>query len=137
MDMATTILPETISKEPLGPAVADGDSQWAQIVDWTTMATIQAWEWGITSDNVDTFLTSEDSNILTFLGQPVKDADGNEATKDLGLGLPADAFYQVIKQVGNYQEIFDRNLAPIGLTLDGTVNDLWTNGGLMYNPPFR
>ena len=137
MDLATTILPDIISKEPLGPAVADGDSQWAQIVDWTTMATIQAWEWGITSQNVDTFLTSEDSSILTFLGQPVKDADGNEAVKDLGLGLDADAFYRVIKQVGNYEEIFERNLTPIGLTLAGSPNDLWTNGGLLYNPPFR
>ena len=137
MELETSILPDIISKEPLGPAVADGDSQWAQIVDWTTMATIQAWEYGINSGNVDDFLTSEDSGILTFLGQPVVDADGNEATKDLGLGLPADAFYQVIKQVGNYEEIFDRNLTPIGLTLAGSPNDLWTNGGLMYNPPFR
>ena len=133
-----TSLPDIISKEPLGPAVADGDSQWAQIVDWTTMATIQAWEWGITSENVDDFLTSEDSNILTFLGQPVTDDDGNEAVKDLGLGLlDRRRSYQVIKQVGNYQEIFERNLTPIGLTLAGSPNDLWTNGGLMYNPPFR
>ncbi len=137
MDLETNILPDIISKEPLGPAVADGDSQWAQIVDWTTMATIQAWEWGITSENVDDFLTSEDSNILTFLGQPVTDDDGNEAVKDLGLGVSTDFAYQVIKQVGNYQEIFERNLAPIGLTLAGSPNDLWTNGGLMYNPPFR
>ena len=137
MELETTILPDIISKEPLGPAVADGDSQWAQIVDWATMATVQAWEYGITSENVDDFLTSEDSNILTFLGQPVTDADGNEATKDLGLGLPADAFYNVIKQVGNYEEIFNRNLSPIGLTLEGSPNDLWTNGGLLYTPPFR
>ncbi|TDT17556.1 amino acid ABC transporter substrate-binding protein (PAAT family) [Ilumatobacter fluminis] len=137
MEMETTILPEIISKEPLGPAVADGDSQWAQVVDWATMATIQAWEYGIDSTNVDDFLTSEDSNILTFLGQPVTDADGNEAVKDLGLGLPNDFAYQVIKQVGNYQEIFEANLAPIGLTLEGSPNDLWTNGGLQYVPPFR
>jgi general L-amino acid transport system substrate-binding protein len=137
MEMETTILAEIISKEPLGPAVADGDSQWAQIVDWATMATVQAWEYGITSENVDDFLTSEDSNILTFLGQPVVDADGNEATKDLGLGLAPDAFYNVIKQVGNYEEIFTRNLSPIGLTLEGSPNDLWTNGGLQYVPPFR
>ena len=137
MELETTILPDIISKEPLGPAVADGDSQWAQIVDWTTMATIQAWEYGITSENVDDFLTSEDSNILTFLGQPVTDADGNEAVKDLGLGLPADAFYQVIKQVGNYQEIFERNLDADRSDPRGQPNDLWTNGGLMYNPPFR
>ncbi len=137
MEMETTIFAEIISKEPLGPAVADGDSQWAQIVDWATMATIQAWEFGIDSSNVDSFLTSEDSNILTFLGQPVTDADGNEAVKDLGLGLPNDFAYQIIKQVGNYQEIFEANLSPIGLTLDGSPNDLWTNGGLQYVPPFR
>ncbi|MFW2336506.1 amino acid ABC transporter substrate-binding protein [Ilumatobacter sp.] len=137
MELETTILPDIISKEPLGPAVADGDSQWAQIVDWATMATVQAWEYGITSENVDDFLASEDSNILTFLGQPVVDADGNEAVKDLGLGLAPDAFYNVIKQVGNYQEIFERNLTPIGLTLEGSPNDLWTNGGLLYTPPFR
>ncbi len=137
MELETSILPDIISKEPLGPAVADGDSQWAQIVDWATMATVQAWEYGITSENIDTFLTSEDSNILTFLGQPVTDADGNEAIKDLGLGLSADAFYNVIKQVGNYEEIYNRNLTPIGLTLEGSPNDLWTNGGLLYTPPFR
>lgn len=137
MELETTILPDIISKEPLGPAVADGDSQWAQIVDWVTMSTVQAWEFGIDSSNVDEFLTSEDSNILTFLGQPVTDADGNEAVKDLGLGLDPEAFYNVISQVGNYQEIFERNLSPIGLTLEGSPNDLWTNGGLMYTPPFR
>jgi len=136
MELETAILPDIISKEPLGPAVADGDSQWAQIVDWATMATVQAWEYGMTSENVDSFLTSEDSNILTFLGQPVKDDDGNEATKDLGLGLDADAFYNVIKQVGNYEEIFNRNLSPLGLSIGGP-NDLWTNGGLLYTPPFR
>ncbi len=137
MELETSILPDIISKEPLGPAVADGDSQWAQIVDWATMATVQAWEYGITSENVDDFLTSEDSNILTFLGQPVVDADGNEAVKDLGLGIAPDAFYNVIVQVGNYEEIFNRNLSPIGLTLEGSPNDLWTNGGLLYTPPFR
>ena len=137
MEVETAILPEIISKEPLGPAVADGDSQWAQIVDWATMATVQAWEFGITQDNVDTFLTSEDSGILTFLGQPQTDDDGNTAVKDLGLGMPADFAYQVIKQVGNYQEIFERNLGPLGLTIPGSPNDLWTNGGLQYTPPFR
>ena len=137
MEIETVLLPEVISKEPLGPAVADGDSQWAQMVDWATMATIQAWELGITSGNVDDFLTSEDSGILVFLGQPIEDDDGNSAVKDLGLGLPADFAYQVIKQVGNYEEIFNRNLNPVGITLPGSVNDLWSNGGLQYVPPFR
>ena len=101
------------------------------------MSTVQAWEFGITQDNVDTFLTSEDSGILTFLGQPITDDDGNTAVKDLGLGMPADFAYQVIKQVGNYQEIFERNLGPLGLTIPGSPNDLWSNGGLQYTPPFR
>ncbi len=70
------------------------------------------------------------------IGAPVVDAEGNEAVKDLGLGLAPDAFYQVIKQVGNYQEIFDRNLTPIGLSIGGP-NQLWTEGGLLYTPPFR
>ena len=137
MDADTSILPEIISKEPLGPVVADGDTQWAQIVDWATMFTIQAWEWGITSGNVDDFLASEDSSILRFLGEPITDDDGNEVVADVGLGLPTDAAYNVISQVGNYQEIFERNLGPIGLTLAGSPNDLWTNGGLQYVPPFR
>ncbi len=137
MELETAVLAEIVSKEPLGPAVADGDSQWAQIVDWTTMATVQAWEWGITSENVDSFLDSEDSNIRIFLGQPVEDADGNLAVKNLGLGMPDDFAYQVIKQVGNYEEIYTKNLGPLGLTLAGSINDLYTNGGLQYSPPFR
>ena len=101
------------------------------------MATVQAWEFGIDSGNVDSFLDSEDSNILRFLGQPVTDDEGNEAVAEVGLGLPTDFAYNVISQVGNYEEIFNRNLGPIGLTLAGSPNDLWTNGGLMYVPPFR
>ncbi len=137
MDIETVILPEIISKEPLGPVVADGDTQWAQIVDWATMATVQAWEFGITSENVGTFEDSEDSSIRRFLGLPITDDDGNEAVAEVGLGLPTDFARNIIEQVGNYEEIFERNLAPIGLTLAGSPNDLWTNGGLQYVPPFR
>ncbi len=137
MDIETSILPEIISKEPLGPVVADGDTEWAQVVNWAVMATVQAWEWGITSDNVDSFLESEDSSILRFLGQPIEDDEGNSAVAEVGLGLPTDFAYNIISQVGNYEEIFNANLGPIGLTLDGSPNDLWTNGGLQYVPPFR
>ncbi len=137
MDIDTAILPEIISKEPLGPVVADGDTEWAQVVNWATMATIQAWEYGIDSSNVDSFLDSEDSGIRRFLGQPIEDADGNSAVAEVGLGLPTDFAYNIISQVGNYEEIFNRNLGPIGLTLAGSPNDLWTNGGLQYVPPFR
>ena len=137
MDIDTVILPEIISKEPLGPVVADGDTQWAQVVNWATMATVQAWEWGITSDNVGTFDDSEDSGIRRFLGLPITDDDGNEVIAEVGLGLPTDFARNIIEQVGNYEEIFNRNLGPIGLTLAGSPNDLWTNGGLQYVPPFR
>lgn len=137
MDIETAILPDIISKEPLGPVVADGDTEWAQVVDWAVMATIQAWEFGIDSSNVNDFLTSEDSSILRFLGQPIEDDDGNEAVAEVGLGLPTDFALNIITQVGNYQEIFEANLGPIGLTLAGSPNDLWSNGGLQYVPPFR
>lgn len=132
---ALVILPEVFSKEPLAPAVSDGDSAWAQAVDWAILATIQAEEWGITSTNVDTFLESEDTNIRKFLGATFTDSDGNETTLDAGLGLPDDFAYQVIKQVGNYGEIFERNLAPLGL--ERGFNSLWQDGGLMYSPPYR
>jgi general L-amino acid transport system substrate-binding protein len=132
---ALTILPEVFSKQPLAPAVLDGDTAWAQAVDWAIMATIQAEEWGITSENVDEFLTSDDLSILRFLGQEFDDGEGNVATFDPGLGLPVDFAYQVISQVGNYGEIFDRHLAPLGL--DRGLNALWTDGGLMYAIPYR
>jgi general L-amino acid transport system substrate-binding protein len=99
------------------------------------MATIQAEEWGITSANVDDFLDSEDSNIRKFLGAEFDDGEGNMITLDPGLGLPVDFAYQVIKQVGNYGEIFEANLAPLGL--ERGLNALWTDGGLMYAAPYR
>ena len=138
MDIDTIILPEIISKEPLGPVVADGDTQWAQIVNWATMATVQAWEFGISSENIDSFNDTEDSNIRRFLGLPITDDEGNEAIAEVGLGLPTDFASNIIRQVGNYEEIYQRNLGPIGLRLAGSPNDLWTNkGGLQYVPPFR
>ena len=121
------VMQEIISKEPLGPSVRDGDSEWAQVVNWATMATIQAWEYGIDSTNVDGF-TTEDIGIQNFLGQ---------TDWDPGLGLEPTAFADVIAQVGNYKEIYDRHVTPLGLPLEGSVNDLWSNGGLMYVPPFR
>jgi len=131
---ALEILPEVFSKEPLAPAVLDGDTQWAQVVNWAILATIQAEEFGITSANVDDFLTSEDVSIQRFLGVEIVTDDGS-AVLDPGLGLPTDFAYQVVKQVGNYGEIFEAHLAPLGL--ERGVNALWTNGGLLYAPPFR
>ena len=135
LDVETTILPDIISKEPLGPAVADGDTEWAQVVDWAVMSTIQAEEFGITSENIASFADSEDSGIRRFLGLPIDDGDGNEVVAEVGLGLPTDFASNVISQVGNYGEIFERNLAPLSLTRG--PNALWTDGGLMYVPPFR
>ena len=132
---ALTILPEVFSKEPLAPAVLDGDTQWAQIVNWTILATIQAEEFGITSANVDSIAAStEDVSIQRFLGLELVSDDGS-AVLDPGLGLPSDFAYQVVKQVGNYGEIFERHLTPLGL--ERGVNALWTNGGVLYAPPYR
>ena len=135
LDVDTAILPDIISKEPLGPVVADGDTEWAQAVNWAVMATIQAEEFGITSANIGSFADSEDSGIRRFLGLPIDDGDGNEVIAEVGLGLPTDFASNIVSQVGNYGEIFERNLAP--LSLSRGPNALWTDGGLMYVPPFR
>jgi general L-amino acid transport system substrate-binding protein len=121
------IMSEIISKEPLGPTVLDGDSAWAQAVEWSVMATVQAWEFGLDSTTIGSY-AGEDPNILNFLG-----TDGF----DPGLGLSPTFAIDVVSQVGNYQEIYLEHIEPLGLTLDGSVNDLWTNGGLMYVPPYR
>ncbi|MGH8959378.1 MAG: amino acid ABC transporter substrate-binding protein [Acidimicrobiia bacterium] len=134
---ALTILEETFSKEPLGPAVRDGDSQWAQIVDWVVNATILAEELGITSDNVDTFADTENAEIRRLLGLEIESDDGT-AIFDAGLGLEPGWAANVIASVGNYGEIFNRNVGPdTPLGLARGINDLWLNGGLMYSPPFR
>ena len=134
---ALVILEETFSKEPLGPAVLDGDPQWAQAVDWIILATIQAEEFGIDSSNVDTFADTEDASIRRFLGLEVTTDDGT-APFDPGLGLPVDFAAQVISAVGNYAEIYDRNVGPgTPLDLPRGLNALWTDAGLLYAPPYR
>jgi general L-amino acid transport system substrate-binding protein len=133
---ALVILDETFSKEPLGPVVADGDSQWAQVVDWVAIATIQAEEFGLTSANVASY-DGDDAAIRRFLGLPITTSSGT-TTFDPGLGLPTDYAMKVISQVGNYAEIFDRNVGPdTALGLSRGVNALWTDGGLLYAPPYR
>jgi general L-amino acid transport system substrate-binding protein len=124
------ILPEIVSKEPLSPAVRHGDDQWFDIVNWTVMALIEAEEMGISSKNVDEMLKSTDPQVQRFLG--VSPGYGK------ALGLDEKWAYNVIKQVGNYGEIFDRNVGPkTPLGLERGLNDLWTRGGLMYAIPFR
>ncbi|TBW39499.1 amino acid ABC transporter substrate-binding protein [Siculibacillus lacustris] len=124
------LLPERLSKEPLVPAVRAGDDRWLEIVNWTVYATIQAEEFGITQANVDEFLKSEDPGIKRFLG----------VDKSLGeaIGLDPAFAYKIVKAVGNYGEIFDRNIGPkTKVGFERGYNQLWTKGGLIYSPPFR
>jgi general L-amino acid transport system substrate-binding protein len=124
------LLPEIISKEPLAPAVRHGDDQWRDIVDFSVLAMINAEELGITSKNVDEMLKSSDPVIQRFLG--VSEGNGK------ALGLDEKWAYNIIKQVGNYGEVFENNVGvntPLGL--ERGLNDLWTRGGLMYSPPFK
>ena len=128
---AHVILEETMSKEPLGPLVRHGDDQWFDIVKWVTFGTFQAEELGVTSENVEELAaTSEDPVIRNLLG-----VEG-----DLGqaLGLNNDFMVEVIKQVGNYGEIYDTHLGRDTIfNLARGVNAQWTDGGLIYSPPFR
>jgi general L-amino acid transport system substrate-binding protein len=124
------ILPELITKEPLGPAVRQDDAQWFAVVRWTLMALIEAEELGLTADNVDAQRAATASSIRRFLGL--------EANLGQALGLPRDWAYQVVKNVGNYGEIFERNLGTKSdLKLARGLNNLWTRKGLMYSMPFR
>lgn len=124
------ILPEIISKEPLGPSVRQGDWEWFNIVKWTTYGLIAAEEKGITQANVEQMKNSADPEVKRMLG----------STPGMGknLGLPEDWLAKAIKSVGNYGEIFERNVgAKTPLKLDRGLNALWTDGGLMYAMPFR
>src|SRR6516162_2460133 len=124
------ILPEIISKEPLAPAVRHGDNQFADIVRWTQYAMLEAEEYGITSKNVDDMLKSENPTIKRILG----------VTPGMGKALGVDEkwVYNIVKQVGNYGESFDRNVgAGSPLKIDRGLNKLWTQGGLQYGMPIR
>jgi len=124
------ILPEIISKEPLAPVVRHGDNQWKDIVNYSVLAMINAEELGITSKNVDEMLKSKDPKIMRFLG--VTEGNGK------ALGLDEKFVYNIIKQIGNYGEVFERNVGvntPLGI--ERGLNALWTNGGLMYSAPFK
>jgi general L-amino acid transport system substrate-binding protein len=124
------ILPEIISKEPLAPAVRHGDDQFRDIVDFAVLAMINAEELGITSENVDEMMKSNDPAVQRFLGV----IEGNGAS----LGLDEKWAYNIVKQVGNYGEVFERNVGVnTTLGIERGLNALWTNGGLMYSPPFK
>jgi general L-amino acid transport system substrate-binding protein len=124
------ILPEIISKEPLAPAVRHGDNQWKDIVNYAVLAMIEAEELGITTANVDEMMKSTDPRIQRFLG--VTPGNGK------ALGLDEKWAYNIVKQVGNYAEVFERNVGEkTPLMLKRGQNALWNKGGLMYSPPFK
>ena len=121
------ILPEIISKEPLGPVVRHGDDRWFDVVKWALFAMLEAEEMGISSKNIDQQAGSQNPTIQRFVG----------ASGDIGkmLGIDNKWSYNIIKQVGNYGESFDTNLKPLGF--ERGLNRLWNQGGLMYAPPIR
>jgi general L-amino acid transport system substrate-binding protein len=128
---AHMILPETISKEPLGPVVRHGDNQWKDIATWALFVQINAEEMGISSENVAKIKAeSTDPGVRRLLG-----AEGNMGE---ALSLDADWAYNIIAEVGNYGEVFERNVGPnTPVGLPRGVNNLWTEGGVLYAPPVR
>lgn len=125
------VLPEIISKEPLGPSVRQGDEDWFKVVRWTLNAMLEAEELGLTTANIDEKKTSTDPSVKRFIGSE-KDVDAH------GIGLPNDWAYQIVKQVGNYGESFERNVGQGSpLKIARGLNALWNKGGLQYAPPIR
>jgi general L-amino acid transport system substrate-binding protein len=127
---ANVVLPEVISKEPLGPVVRQGDEQWANLVQWTLFAWLNAEELGIKQGNVDQMLGSANPEVRRLLGV--------EGDFGRGIGLDNDWAYAIVKNVGNYGESFERNLGKGSrLKIARGLNRLWTDGGLHYAPPIR
>ena len=123
------VLPETISKEPLGPVVRQGDSVWEDIVRWSLNTMIEAEEYGITSANADSMKTSDNPQIKRLVGA--------EGEMGAAFGLDNEWNLRIIKQVGNYGESYKRNIADTGILPDRGPNELWTKGGILYVPPSR
>ena len=121
------LLPDIISKEPLGVMVRKGDDKWFDIARWTFIAMITAEEKGITSANIDSFMNSTDPDVRRLLGL--------EGDMGKALGVDNKWAYNVIKQVGNFGEMWDRNITPMGVPRG--INNIWTKGGLQYAPPIR
>ena len=124
------VLPEVISKEPLGPVVRQGDDEWFNLVRWSLFAQINAEELGVTSANVDEKSKSTDPNVQRLLG--------GEGVKGEFLGVGDKLAYNIIKQVGNYGEMFERNVGQGSpLKIERGLNALWNKGGIQYAPPIR
>jgi len=124
------VLDITLSKEPLGPLSPQSDPQFAEIIAWTIFGMLNAEEFGITSENIDEFLNSDNPEIQRLLGI------GDNAAGSY-LGIANDFMVTVIRQVGNYGEVYNRHLGVAPFNLPRGLNALWTEGGLMYAPPFR
>jgi general L-amino acid transport system substrate-binding protein len=129
------VLPEIISKEPLGPVVKYGDQKWSDIIRWTVYVLFIAEEMGINSKNIDSFKNHIDPNIQRFMGEKNGEDHPHLGAK---LGLKATWSYDIIKQVGNYKEIYERNVGPdTPIGLQRGLNRLYNNGGLLYAPPLK
>jgi len=127
---AHVILPDIISKEPLGPVVRQGDTGWFNLARWTYFALLEAEEMGVTQANVDEMLGSDNPAVKRLLG-----VEGDFGTP---LGLTKDWAYQIIKALGNYGEIYERHVGPnTPIGLDRGLNALWNDGGIQYSPPIR
>ena len=124
------VLPEVISKEPLGPVVRQGDDQWFNIVKWSLITMVNGEELGVTSANIKASLKSKDPNVRRLLGL--------EGPKGNGLGLDDDWSRRILEQVGNYEEVFERNVGTGSpLKIERGLNALWNDGGILYAPPIR
>lgn len=126
------ILPETISKEPLGPVVRHGDANWGDIMRWVLNGMIEAEEMGVSSANLAEAMRSTNPGIRRLVG-----TEGNIGQ---GMGLTNDFMVRVIKHIGNYGEVYERHVGvrtPVGIPREGSLNALWTKGGILYAPPFR
>jgi general L-amino acid transport system substrate-binding protein len=126
---AHIVLPETISKEPLGPVVRQGDSVWEDLVRWSLYVMIEAEEYGITSANADSMKTSENPQIKRLVGA--------EGELGAAFGLDNEWSLRIIKLVGNYGESYKRKIADTGILPDRGPNQLWTKGGILYVAPAR
>ncbi len=126
---SAVVLPEVISKEPLGPSVRQGDAEWFNIVRWSLFAMLDAEELGVNSKNVDEMKSSKNPEVKRLLGVDVIKH---------GLGVPDDWAYNIVKEVGNYAEVFDRNVGSGSpLKIARGLNALWSKGGIQYAPPIR
>ena len=131
---AVALLPQTFSKEPLGPVTRDNDSEWFDVVNWVVIGMINADELGVTSANVAALAADPPTaRIARLLGASYEGG----APVNFGLGIPADFMQRVLSQVGNYDEAYARTLGALGLPRAGTLNDSWLRGGILYASPMR